>query len=187
MAVWVAGAVYALLGALTVAELAAMRPRSGGLYPLVHDALGEYPGFIVGWTDWLSTCGSMAAVAMVLGEYAGPLIPGMTGQERVTASAVVVGFALLQWRGIRIGDAAQQLTSFFKSLALIALAGVALVMGIDFDIVARHRRGSAHRLRIGGGNHHRAAVRDLHGTTAGPVRSTSARNSGILLATFRAR
>ena len=33
MAVWVAGAVYALLGALTVAELAAMRPRSGGLYP----------------------------------------------------------------------------------------------------------------------------------------------------------
>ena len=131
MAVWVAGAVYALLGALTVAELAAMRPRSGGLYPLVHDALGEYPGFVVGWTDWLSTCGSMAAVAMVLGEYAGPLIPGMTGQERVTASAVVVGFALLQWRGIRIGDAAQQLTSFFKSLALIALAGVALVMGID--------------------------------------------------------
>ena len=131
MAVWVAGAVYALLGALTVAELAAMRPRSGGLYPLVHDALGEYPGFIVGWTDWLATCGSMAAVAMVLGEYAGPLMPGMTGHGLVTASAVVVGFALLQWRGIRIGDAAQQLTSLLKSLALMALAGVALVMTID--------------------------------------------------------
>jgi APA family basic amino acid/polyamine antiporter len=60
MAVWLAGALYALLGALSVAELAAMRPRSGGLYPLVHDALGSYPGFIVGWTDWLATCGSMA-------------------------------------------------------------------------------------------------------------------------------
>jgi APA family basic amino acid/polyamine antiporter len=131
MAVWVAGAVYALLGALTVAELAAMRPRSGGLYPLVHDALGEYPGFIVGWTDWLTTCGSMAAVAMVLGEYAGPLIPGMAGHELVTASAVVAGFALLQWRGIRIGDAAQQLTSLVKSVALMALAGVALVVTIE--------------------------------------------------------
>jgi APA family basic amino acid/polyamine antiporter len=131
MAVWVAGAVYALLGALTVAELAAMRPRSGGLYPLVHDALGEYPGFIVGWTDWLATCGSLAAVAMVLGEYAVPLIPGMTGHELVTASAVVVGFALLQWRGIRIGDAAQQLTSLLKSVALMALAGVALAMRTD--------------------------------------------------------
>jgi APA family basic amino acid/polyamine antiporter len=129
MAVWVAGAAYALLGALTLAELAAMRPRSGGLYPLVHDALGEYPGFIVGWTDWLATSGSMAAVAMVLGEYAGPLIPGMTGRGLLTASAVVVAFALLQWRGIRIGDAAQQLTSLLKSLALVAMAGVALVMG----------------------------------------------------------
>ena len=131
MAVWVAGGVYALLGALTVAELAAMRPRSGGLYPLVHDALGDYPGFVVGWTDWLATCGSMAAVAMVLGEYAGPLMPGMTDHALVTASAVVVGFALLQWRGIRIGDAAQQLTSLLKSLALMGLAGVALVMTID--------------------------------------------------------
>jgi len=131
MAVWIAGAVYALLGALTVAELAAMRPRSGGLYPLVHDALGEYPGFIVGWTDWLATCGSMAAIAMVLGQYAGPLIPGASGREVGTASAVVVAFAVLQWRGIRIGDAAQQLTSLVKSLALIGLAAVALVMRID--------------------------------------------------------
>lgn len=131
MAVWVAGAVYALLGALTVAELAAMRPRSGGLYPLVHDALGEFPGFIVGWTDWLATCGSMAAVAMVLGEYATPLVAGMAGQGLVMASAVVVGFALLQWRGVRIGDAAQQLTSLLKSIALIVLASVALVMTAD--------------------------------------------------------
>src|SRR5688572_32062127 len=73
----------------------------------------------------------MAAVAMVLGEYAGPLMPGMTGHGLVTASSVVVGFALLQWRGIRIGDAVQQITSLLKSLALMALAGVALVMTID--------------------------------------------------------
>lgn len=136
MAVWVAGAIYALLGALTVAELAAMRPRSGGLYPLVHDAIGEYPGFIVGWTDWLATCGSMAAVAMVLAEYVGPLVPGLAGLEWLTASAVVAGFALLQWRGIRIGNAAQQITSLLKSLALLALAGVALVVTVDATPVA---------------------------------------------------
>jgi basic amino acid/polyamine antiporter, APA family len=136
MAVWVAGAVYALLGALTVAELAAMRPRSGGLYPLVHDALGEYPGFIVGWTDWLATCGSMAAVAMVLGEYAAPLLPAITGRPLVTASAFVIGFAVLHGGGIRIGDAAQQLTSLLKSIALIALAGVALVMPLESSPLA---------------------------------------------------
>ena len=131
MAVWILGAVYAFLGALTVAELAAMRPRSGGLYPLVHDALGEYPGFIVGWTDWLATCGSMAAVAMVFGEYVGSLVPGGVGREAGTASAVIVTFAVLQWRGVRIGDVAQQLTSLLKSIALIGLAVVALVTTID--------------------------------------------------------
>ncbi|HWV95349.1 MAG TPA: APC family permease, partial [Vicinamibacterales bacterium] len=131
MAVWILGAVYAFLGALTVAELAAMRPRSGGLYPLVHDALGEYPGFIVGWTDWLATCGSMAAVAMVFGEYVGSLVPGAVGHEAGTASGVIVTFGVLQWRGVRIGDVAQQLTSLLKSIALIGLAVVALVTTVD--------------------------------------------------------
>ena len=64
--VWIIGAGYALLGALCVSELAAMRPRSGGLYPLVHDALGPFAGFLSGWTDWIGTCCSMAAVAIVV-------------------------------------------------------------------------------------------------------------------------
>ena len=126
MGVWVAGAVYALLGTLTVSELVAMRPRSGGLYPLVQHGLGSYPGFVVGWSDWLSTCGSIAAVAIVLGEYVGPLVPFLAGHEKLTACAVVLAFGLLQWRGIRIGDLAQQTTSLLKALALIALALVAL-------------------------------------------------------------
>ncbi|MBL0227682.1 APC family permease, partial [Thermomonas sp.] len=108
--VWVAGALYALLGALTVSELVAMRPRSGGLYPLVRHGLGPYPGFVVGWSDWL-TSGSIAAVAIVLGEYAGPLVPALAGREKAIACTVVFGFGLLQWRGIRLGDLAQQATS----------------------------------------------------------------------------
>ena len=128
MAVWVGGALYALLGALTVSELAAMRPRSGGLYPLVQNGLGRYPGFVVGWTDWLATCGSIAAVAIVLGEYVAPLVPVLIGHEKLTASAVVIAFGVLQWRGIRIGDLAQQATSLVKALALVGLAVVALVM-----------------------------------------------------------
>ena len=106
MGVWVAGALYALLGALTVSELVAMRPRSGGLYPLVRHGLGPYPGFVVGWSDWLSTSGSIAAVAIVLGEYAGPLVPALAGREKAIACTVVFGFGLLQWRGIRLGDLA---------------------------------------------------------------------------------
>lgn len=126
MGVWIAGALYALLGTLTVAELATLRPRSGGLYPLVRHGLGPYPGFVVGWSDWLSTCGSTAAVAIVLGEYVGPLVPLLAGHEKLIACGVVLFFGLLQWRGIRIGDIAQQATSLVKALALVVLALVAL-------------------------------------------------------------
>lgn len=49
-----------LLRVVGVADLATMRPRSGGLYPMVHDALGHYAGFITGWSDWITTCGCIA-------------------------------------------------------------------------------------------------------------------------------
>lgn len=128
LGVWVAGAAYALLGTLTVAELAAMRPRSGGLYPMVHDTLGTFPGFVAGWTDWLVNTGSAAAVAIVLGEYMGPLVPALEGHERLTASMAVLGFALLQWRGIRLGDIVQQVTSLIKAVALLGLAAAGLFL-----------------------------------------------------------
>lgn len=124
--VWILGACYALLGALSLAELGAMHPRSGGIYPLVHDALGPFAGFVAGWTDWIGTTGSMAAVAIVLGEYVGPLIPALQGHTSLNAAAVVIVFALLQWRGIRVGNIAQLITSALKGLALIALAVAAL-------------------------------------------------------------
>lgn len=125
MGVWVVGALYALLGALTVAELGAMEPRSGGLYPLATLSLGPFPGFVVGWTDWLGTSGSMAAIAMVVAQYLGPLVPALAGHETATALAVIAGFGMLQWFGIRVGDLVQQATSLLKALALLALAAVA--------------------------------------------------------------
>lgn len=128
MAVWVVGGMYALFGAMTVAELGAMKPRAGGIYPIVRDALGPYPGFLSGWTDWISNCGSVAAIAIVIGEYAGPLFPPLEGRVGLTASAVVLTFALIQWRGVQAGNAAQQVTGFLKAIALVTLALFALVL-----------------------------------------------------------
>lgn len=122
LAIWVAGAAYAVLGALCVSELGAMRPRSGGLYTFVQHALGPYPGFVSGWTDWIATCGTAAAVSIVLAEYLVTLLPALAGRETEVAMIVVAVFVLLNWRGVRIGDVAQQMTSLLKGVALIGLA-----------------------------------------------------------------
>jgi len=128
LAIWVAGGLYALLGAVSLAELGAMVPRSGGQYVFVRRALGAYPGFIVGWSDWLSTCGTAAAVSIVIGEYMGPLVPALAGREAIVALCVIGAFGLLQWRGIRSGDTTQRLISLVKTVLLFALVAALLIL-----------------------------------------------------------
>jgi APA family basic amino acid/polyamine antiporter len=127
LGVWILGGLYALLGTISVAELGAMIPRSGGWYVFVHRAMGNYPGFVVGWSDWLSTCGTLAVIAMVVGEYTAVLIPRLAGRDKSIALAVVLSFAALQWRGIRWGSFTQNLTSLLKTLIFVVIAIAAFV------------------------------------------------------------
>lgn len=118
MAVWIIGAAYALLGANALSELATMVPRSGGQYVFVRHGLGDYAGFVVGWSDWVSTCGTTAAVAILMGHYAVSLFP--QARTHVVVALIVVGvFTLIQWLGIRSGSATQNVTSAAKALALL--------------------------------------------------------------------
>lgn len=129
LGVWILGGVYALLGAFSLAELGAMIPRSGGQYVFARYALGEYPGFIVGWSDWLSTCGSAAAVSLVIGEFAGALFPALQGRAVVIATTIAIVFGALQWHGIVWGSAVQNFTSLLKALAFLTLIAAAFIFG----------------------------------------------------------
>jgi basic amino acid/polyamine antiporter, APA family len=129
LAVWVVGGLYALLGAVSVAELGAMIPRSGGQYVFARYALGEYAGFIVGWSDWISSCGSTAAVAIVVGEFAGALFPTLAGKSALIATSIAIFFALLQWRGIIWGSSVQNVTSLLKAFAFLTLIVAAFLLG----------------------------------------------------------
>ncbi|MBA3355484.1 MAG: APC family permease [Pyrinomonadaceae bacterium] len=129
LGVWIVGGLYALLGAISIAELGAMIPRSGGQYVFARYALGEYAGFIVGWSDWISSCGSTAAVAIVVGEFAGALFPALAEKSAPIAVSIAIFFALLQWRGIIWGSNVQNVTSLLKALAFLALIIAAFLLG----------------------------------------------------------
>ncbi|HKP15906.1 MAG TPA: APC family permease [Gemmatimonadaceae bacterium] len=118
---WVLGGLYALLGANAIAELATIRPRSGGQYVFVREALGPYAGFIVGWNDWLSSAASVSAVAIVASEAIAALVPSLSGQVLVIALFGVVVTTVVLVRGIRESDRAQRWTSVMKAMALLIL------------------------------------------------------------------
>ena len=128
VAVWIAGALYALLGANALSELATLVPRSGGQYVFVRHGLGDYAGFVVGWSDWLSTCGTTAAVAIAVGEFSVSLFPAVR-TERVVALVVLAVFTLVQWMGIRSGRNVQNLTSIVKALALLVFIAACFWFG----------------------------------------------------------
>ncbi len=127
--VWIVGGLYALLGAFSIAELGTMIPRSGGQYVFAHRALGDYAGFVVGWSDWISTCGTSAAISVLIGEYLGVLFPSLTGKTVYIAFVIVIAFAVMQWRGIRWGSSVQNITSVIKALAFVALVIACFTLG----------------------------------------------------------
>jgi basic amino acid/polyamine antiporter, APA family len=118
---WVAAGVYAMLGALSLAELGTMVPESGGQTVFVRRAFGRYPGFAVAWSDWLSTCASVAAVTIVLVDALTSLVPALGSAHSVIGAAIVLFFAAAQWSGIKTGSGIQIVTSVLKALAFIAL------------------------------------------------------------------
>jgi APA family basic amino acid/polyamine antiporter len=121
LGVWIIGGFYALFGASSLAELGAAIPRSGGQYNFARRALGDYAGFIVGWSDWLSTCGTVAAVSFVIGEYSAHLFPGLGSHVKLFAVAIIVVLLFLQWGGIRRGSGTQLITAAIKTGAFVAL------------------------------------------------------------------
>jgi APA family basic amino acid/polyamine antiporter len=71
---WIVGGLLSFFGALTYAELGAVRPFAGGEYVYVRDAYGPLPAFLYGWTWFLiakpaSIASVTAGLVRVLGTF----------------------------------------------------------------------------------------------------------------------
>lgn len=116
---WVLGGLFILLSTFTAAELVGMTPRSGGTYVLMRRAYGPFPGFVIGWVDWLSFVADTALKSVVVIEFTALLIPGVAQWQTPLAIIVSTLFAALQLRGIALGAKIQQIAA--ASLAMIVV------------------------------------------------------------------
>jgi len=99
--VWIVGGVVTLCGALTLAELAAALPESGGLFVYLREAFGPVIAFVYGWTMLFVAPASGGAVALVFGEYLGKLIPLSEGGTHAAAAALCVACGVAGYRTVR--------------------------------------------------------------------------------------
>ncbi len=123
---WAVGAVVALFGALTLAELATMYPRSGGIYVFLREAYGRVPAFLFGWTELLVIRPSaLGAIAMIFADYLGQFVPMTDGQTRLVAAGAIALLAAANIRSVTWGAAVENATTAAKVLALAGLSVIA--------------------------------------------------------------
>jgi APA family basic amino acid/polyamine antiporter len=122
LALWLLGGLFVLLSTAVTAELVGMTPRSGGTYALIRRAFGPYPGFVIGWVDWLSFVADIALKAVVILEFVAILLPESAAWHTELAIIVTTVFAAIQLRGITLGAIIQEIATAAIGLLVIGLA-----------------------------------------------------------------
>ena len=128
--VWTVAGVVSLLGALTYAELGAMKPDAGGLYVYLRDAFGPLAAFLYGWASFaVIASGTVAALAVAFSGYFARLVPLGGVPPQVLSVLVIVIFALVNIAGTRSGSLVQNLGTFAKAGGLILLSALLIATG----------------------------------------------------------
>jgi amino acid transporter len=131
---WVLGGAITLCGALSIGELAASIPATGGLYAFLREGWGRLAAFLFGWSELvLIRANALGGIAIVFGEYllrsAGvdPVEHGTLA--RVLAAGAIAFAAIVNVRGARLGALIVGLATWAKYGALALLAGAAFLIG----------------------------------------------------------
>jgi APA family basic amino acid/polyamine antiporter len=125
--VWLIAGLISLLGALSISELGAMLPSSGGFYVYLREAYGPLPAFLTGWATLLVSDG-LAAIAVVFGTLLHFLAPSPLGPAGY-AVLLVAFLTIVNIRGLRFGAVVQNASTALKLAALGAVIVAGLLAG----------------------------------------------------------
>jgi basic amino acid/polyamine antiporter, APA family len=119
---WLLGGVLALCGALTVAELAAALPRSGGMFAYILEGFGPLAAFLFGWAELtVVRAAALGAIATIFAEYLGHFLILSPAQVRATAALLIALVGALNYVGVRRAAAVLSVTTYAKYAAVLAL------------------------------------------------------------------
>jgi basic amino acid/polyamine antiporter, APA family len=135
--VWVLTGVMMITAALSYGELSAMYPKAGGLYVYLREAFGSLFGFLYGWTLFMVIqTGTIAAVGVGFGKFAGYLFPFLSEKNYLIGSAesafkvsaaqlnsiaMIVFLTYINTRGIQSGRIVQLIFTIAKGAGLVLL------------------------------------------------------------------
>jgi amino acid transporter len=137
MTIWVIGGLFALCGALTLAEVAGAIPETGGIYVYLREGWGRLVAFLFGWTELVVIrASSLGAISLTFSDYALRAFgfdvtkePWSTRAHWLAAVAIAL-MAVVNIRGLRWGSFVQNLTSIAKYAGLVVIVILAFAIGL---------------------------------------------------------
>jgi basic amino acid/polyamine antiporter, APA family len=152
---WAAGGGITLCGALSLSELAAALPETGGLYAYLREGWGRMAGFLFGWSELvLIRASALGGIAVVFGEYLLRSV-GVDPIEhyvisRSLSAAAIAFAAAVNIRGTSLGALVVGIATWAKFAALLVLAGAAFAIGAHHGAsVANLTTGTGEPLAVG--------------------------------------
>ena len=136
LSVWTVGGLLSFFGALTYAELGAMRPEAGGIYVYIRDAFGPLPAFLYGWSAFfVIASGALATLAVAFSVYLGQLVPMSPLVSRVIPVVLIAVLAALNVRGTRRAVTLLNYTTIIKLAGLAGLAVLLIALGNPSEVL----------------------------------------------------
>ena len=137
LSVWAVGGLFALCGALSMAEIAGAYPRTGGVYVYIREGWGRLPAFLFGWAELtVIRAASLGAVSSTFAAYFLRFIgrdptaePYATWVHWIAAIAIALT-ATFNVVGVRWGTLVQNLTAAAKYLGLVVIVILAFAIGL---------------------------------------------------------
>ncbi|MEO8560855.1 MAG: amino acid permease [bacterium] len=137
MAVWVAGGLFALCGALTLAELSGAFPQTGGMYVFIREGWGRMPAFLFGWAELvLIRAASLGAISTTFSEYLlrllgfDPSVAPYSDYVHYIAALAIVLTAGFNYVGVAWSSLVLNITTLAKYGGLLFIILLAFVVGL---------------------------------------------------------
>ena len=150
IAVWVAGGLVTLIGALCYAELSAAHPNTGGEYHFLSRAYGKSVALFFGWARVsVIQTGAIAGVAFVLGDYAAQIYPLGPFGSALYAAIAIIFFTGINFIGTLQSKTLQVAVTFIEIGAIAAIIAFGLLGSPASDPVIASPAAAAGTAAIG--------------------------------------
>src|SRR6516165_10186513 len=131
LALWIAGGMIALAGALAYAELGAALPHAGGEYVYLREAYGPCIAYLSGWTSFFAGfSGALAAALLGFAGYCSVLASRLAALDpRVFAILTLWLLTAAHLTGTSLGGKLQSLLSAASAAMIVGLVVAGFTIG----------------------------------------------------------